>query len=156
MGIDHRESSLDAATLGERSVTVRMDHEEAVAHVKRVFEEVGFSIPTEFSPSERINAEQEDAMAPYTVVGLGIPAAGDHALAAGGKPVGALFPCTVAVWQTDPGQQTVYRLSMMRLAREVGLAPNDDRWGALVAQVDKMVDEAFGDLGRARDGSIDR
>lgn len=143
-----RTATLQPAALGERSVTLGMDHQQAIDHVRSVFREVGFSLPTQFSPSERINAEQDAEMAPYTVVGLGIPAAGDHAFDVAGPEVGALFPCSVVIWQSDPGTQIVYHLSVMRLAREIGLAPDDDRWGALVAQVDKLIDDAFADLGR--------
>lgn len=137
---------------GERSVTLQMGHEEALAHVRDVFGEVGFSLPTEFSPAERINAERDTDLAPYTVVGVGIPAAGEHALEAGGKRVGALFPCSVVVWETEPGVQQVYHLSIMRLAQAVGLAPNGERWGALVAQVENMMDDAFADLGHGTAG----
>jgi uncharacterized protein (DUF302 family) len=145
-------AALQPEALGERSITLRMDHETAVDHVRSVFREVGFSLPTQFSPAERINTEQDADMAPYTVVGLGIPAAGDHALAVAGPRVGALFPCTVVIWESDPGEQVVYHLSVMRLARKLGLAPDNDRWGALVAQVEKLVDDAFADLGHGTAG----
>jgi uncharacterized protein (DUF302 family) len=137
---------LRPSDLGERSVTLRMDHEAALDHVREVFSSVGFSVPTEFSPSERINAEREAGMDPYTVVGLGVPAAGEHAIDAADERVGGLFPCSVVVWETEPGVQTVYHLSVMRLAREVGLAPDDERWGILIAQVEDMMDDAFADL----------
>lgn len=103
--------TLQPEEFGERSVTLRMDHEEALAHVRDVFGEVGFSFPTEFSPAERINAKRNVDLEPYTVIGLGVPAAGEHALEAGGKRV-----------------------------------------GALVAQVENMVDDAFADLGRGTAG----
>jgi len=136
------------AELGERSVALRMDHDEAVKHVREVFSDVGFSLPTEFSPAERINEERGTGMDPYTVVGLGVPAAGEHAIEAAGQRVGGLFPCSVVVWEDEPGVQRVYHLSVMRLARAAGLAPDDERWGTLVAQVEGMVDDAFADLGR--------
>lgn len=150
MGDETTAPPLRTETLGERSVNLAMDHEAAVEHVQSTFSDVGFTIPMEFSPSERISAELDDDIDPYTVVGLGIPAAGDHALEAGDPRVGALFPCTVAVWETEPGHQEVYHLSTMHLAREVGLAPDDERWGALEAQVDKLVDDGFANLGRGR------
>lgn len=137
------------ADLGERSVTLRMAHEAAVDHVRDVFTEVGFSIPTEFSPSDRIAAEQGTDVDPYRVIGLGIPAAGDHALAAADPRVGALFPCSVVVWETAPGVQEVYHLSSMRLADHLDLVEDEEAWGALVAQLDNLVDDAFADLGRS-------
>jgi uncharacterized protein (DUF302 family) len=150
----HRNESRDSdpalspERLGERSVTLRMDHEAALAHVRDVFGEVGFSFPTEFSPAKRIGEERDADPDPYTVVGLGVPAAGEHALEAGGKRVGALFPCSVVVWEAEPGVQEVYHLSVMQIAQAVGIAPDDERWGALVAQVQSMIDDAFADLGR--------
>lgn len=152
MGTSDTPPPLRVDELGERSVALAMDHEAAVEHVREVFSATGFALPTTFSPSERINEELEREVAPYTVIGLGVPSAGDHALEAGDKRVGALFPCSVVVWETDDGTQEVYHLSMMHLAREIGLAPDDERWGALVAQVDKLVDDAFGNLGRDPDG----
>ncbi|MEF8852867.1 MAG: DUF302 domain-containing protein [Haloarculaceae archaeon] len=140
--------ALSPERLGERSVTLRMDHEAALSHVRDVFGEVGFSFPTEFSPSERIGEERDADPEPYTVVGLGVPAAGEHALEAGGKRVGALFPCSVVVRETGPGVQEVYHLSVMQVAQAIGIAPDDERWGALVAQVQSMIDDAFADLGK--------
>jgi uncharacterized protein (DUF302 family) len=145
---DQTVPALRTEELGERAVSLDMAHEAAVEHVREVFSAVGFAIPTEFSPSERINADVDSDVEPYTVVGLGVPAAGDHALEAADPRVGALFPCSVVVRETDPGRQEVYHLSTMALARRIGLAPDDERWGALEAQVERLVDDAFADLGR--------
>jgi uncharacterized protein (DUF302 family) len=147
MSNDATVPALRTEELGERAVTLDMAHEEAVEHVREVFSAVGFAIPTSFSPSERINADLDSEVEPYTVVGLGVPAAGDHALEAADPRVGALFPCSVVVRETGPGRQEVYHLSTMALARQVGLAPDDERWGALEAQVERLVDDAFADLG---------
>lgn len=145
-------AALQPAALGERSVTLRMNHENALEHVRSVFSDVGFSLPTQFSPAERINSEQDADMGPYTVVGLGIPAAGEHALDVAGPRVGALFPCSIVIWENASGDQEVYHLSVMRLAREIGLAPDSDKWGSLIAQVEKLIDDAFADLGHGTAG----
>ncbi|MFB6179583.1 MAG: hypothetical protein ABEI77_07670 [Halorientalis sp.] len=44
---------LRTADHGERSVRLRMTHDTAVEHVTDVFRNVGFSVPTEFSPTPR-------------------------------------------------------------------------------------------------------
>jgi hypothetical protein len=50
--------------------------------------------------------------------------------------------------EIEPDRQEFYHLDTMRLAQEVGLAPDDERWAALVAQVERMVDDTFTRLGR--------
>jgi hypothetical protein len=52
----------------------------------------------------------------------------------------------VVVRTADAGHQEVYFLNTMRLARTAGLAPDDDRWTAPVAQIEDMVDDALAAL----------
>jgi len=151
MSTDDTPPGLRTDELGERSVTLRTDHATALEAVRTAVSAVGFSIPTEFSPADRINEEHDADLAPYTVLGLGVPAAAEHALEAGDPRVGALFPCRVVVRQIEPGLQELYHLDTMRLAQEVELAPEDERWAALVAQIERMVDDAFARLDRRTD-----
>jgi len=151
MSTDDAPRGLRTDELGERSVTLRTDHATALDGVRDAVSTVGFSVPTEFSPADRINEQHDADLAPYTVLGLGVPAAAEHALDAGDPRVGALFPCRVVVREVDAGRQEVYHLDTMRLAQEVGLAPDDERWAALVAQIEQMVDDAFARLGRRTD-----
>jgi uncharacterized protein (DUF302 family) len=151
MAADDTPWELQIDELGERSVSLRTDYESALEAVRAAASAVGFSIPTEFSPAHRINERHDRDFAPYTVLGLGVPAAAEHALEAGDPRVGALFPCRVVVREVDPGLQEVYHLDTMRLAQEVDLAPEDERWAALVAQIERMVDDAFARLGRRSD-----
>lgn len=147
--IDMEHSSippLRTESLGERSVVLRVDHATAVDRLREAATEVGFTVLSEFVPSERINAELDAAVESHTVVGLGVPAAAEHALDVADPRVAALFPCRVVIREIDDGTQELYYLNTMRLAREVGLAPEDDRWGALVAQVDRMIDDALSAL----------
>jgi uncharacterized protein (DUF302 family) len=151
MATDDTPRELRTDEFGERSVTLRTDHETALETLRAAARAVGFSIPSEFSPADRIDEEHDRDFAPYTVLGLGVPAAAEHALEAGDPRVGALFPCRVVVREVDPGTQEVYHLDTMRLAREVDLAPEDEQWGTLVAQIERMVDDAFARLGRRSD-----
>jgi uncharacterized protein (DUF302 family) len=138
---------LRTGRLGERDVVLSMSHDRAVEHVRDAVVEAGFDVPVQFSPSDRINAAREDQVPPYTVLGLGVPAAAAHALDAGGRRIGALFPCRIVVWEAGHELQHVYHLNTMLLARDVGLAPDSEAWGALVAQLEDMVKDAFSALG---------
>ena len=44
-----------AGDIGEERATLRMDHDEAVEHVREAFTDAGFGVATEFSPSELLN-----------------------------------------------------------------------------------------------------
>ena len=135
-----------AEDVGEERATLEMGHEEAVEHVREVFTEAGFSVPVEFSPSELLNEKVDADRDPYYVLGACNPAMADRALDASDGRIGALFPCNVVVWEEEPGVQTVYHVSIMRIARLVGTAPDDDAWADVVADTGEMVDEAFANL----------
>ncbi|QIO22986.1 DUF302 domain-containing protein [Haloarcula sp. JP-L23] len=139
-------SALDAADIGEKRATLEMDHEEAIEHVREVFTEAGFGVPTEFSPSELLNEKVDADRDPYYVLGACNPNMADRALDASENRIGALFPCNVVVWQEEPGVQTVYHISIMRAARLLGMAPDDDVMADIVADTGELVDEAFGNL----------
>ena len=147
--------------IGEKRATLAMDHEEAVHHVREVFEGTGFGFPAEFAPSELLNekvdrearsasgsrTQSDDAdRDPCYFLGACNPAMADRALDASGGRIGGLFPCGVVVRQVEPGTQEVYHVSIMRIARLVGMAPDDEAWADIVAETGEMVDEAFGAL----------
>ncbi|WP_226012425.1 DUF302 domain-containing protein [Halomicrobium salinisoli] len=132
--------------VGEKRATLEMDHEEAVEHVREVFTDAGFGVPVEFSPSELLNEKVDADRDPYYVLGACNPRMANWALDASEQRIGALFPCNVIVWEEEPGVQTVYHVSIMRIARLVNLAPDDDEWADVVAETGEMVDEAFGNL----------
>jgi uncharacterized protein (DUF302 family) len=62
------------------------------------------------------------------------------------RTIGGLFPCNVVIWEEAPGEQRVYHVSIMRIARLVGMAPDDDDWAALVNDTGEYVAEAFANL----------
>jgi uncharacterized protein (DUF302 family) len=153
-------SELDAEDIGEKQATLEMTHEEAVEHVREVAEATGFGVPVEFSPSELLNekvdrearrasgsrTESDDANRdPYYVLGACNPEVADRALDSA-MELGGLMPCNVVVWQTDPGVQEVYHLSIMRAARLLGIAPDDEEWADVVATTGELVDEAWANL----------
>jgi len=70
----------------------------------------------------------------------------DRALDATDKRMGGLFPCNVVVWEEEPGTQRVYHVSIMRIARLVGMAPDDDEMSDIIAETGELVDEAFEEL----------
>jgi uncharacterized protein (DUF302 family) len=132
--------------IGEERATLRMDHEEAVEHVREVFVDAGFGIATEFSPSEMLNEKVDAGRDPYYVFGACNPTMADRALDATDRQIGSLFPCNVVVWQEEPGVQTVYHVSIMRIARLLGMVEDDEAMDDIVADTGELVDEAFGNL----------
>ncbi|MFB6301452.1 MAG: DUF302 domain-containing protein [Haloferacaceae archaeon] len=139
-------SKLTDEDVGEKRALLDMNHEAAVEHVRDTFEDAGFGIPVEFSPSELLNEKADADRDPYYVLGACNPAMADRALDATNNRIGGLFPCNVVVWQEEPGVQAVYHVSIMRIARLVGIAPDDERMADIVADTGEMVDEAFASL----------
>ena len=119
-------SDIDPEDVGEEQTTLEMDHEAAVEHVRDAFADAGFGFPAEFSPAELLNEKVEADRDPYYVLGACNPEMADRALDASDGRIGALFPCNVVVYREEPGLQRVYHVSIMRIARLLGLAPDDD------------------------------
>ena len=136
-------AALDPAEYGEEQTTLEMDHGEAIEHVRETCLDVGFGIATEFSPSELLNEKVDAGRDPYYVLGACNPEMADRALTASEKRIGALFPCNVVIWEERPGQQRVYHVSIMRIARLLGMAPDDEVMADIVADTGKLVDELF-------------
>ena len=136
-------TELDDDDVGVKRTTLEMDHDEAVEHVRETFLDAGFGIPVEFSPSELLNEKVDADRDPYYVLGACNPAIADRALDATDGRVGGLFPCNVVVWEEEPGTQTVYHVSIMRVARLVGLAPDDETMADIVADTGALAEEAF-------------
>jgi uncharacterized protein (DUF302 family) len=142
-------SAVDPTDVGEKRARLEMDHEEAVEHVRETFTDAGFGIPVEFSPSDLLNEKVDADRDPYYVLGACNPAIADRALDATDGRMGGLFPCNVVVWQEEPGVQTVYHVSIMRIARLAGLAPDDDEMAEIIADTGELADEAYGNLDAA-------
>ncbi|MFB6304959.1 MAG: DUF302 domain-containing protein [Haloferacaceae archaeon] len=132
--------------VGEERATLETTHGAAVERVREAFLDAGFGIPVEFSPSDLLNEKVDAGREPYYVIGACHPEMADRALDASENRVGALFPCNVVVWEEEPGVQTVYHVSIMRIARLVGLAPDDEAMADIVAETGAMVDAAFENL----------
>ncbi|MDR5672696.1 DUF302 family protein [Halalkaliarchaeum sp. AArc-CO] len=134
---------IDPEEYGEQQTTLGMGHEEAIEHVREVCEGVGFGIPVEFSPSELLNEKVDADRDPYYVLGACNPAVADRALDATDGRIGALFPCNMVVWEREPGVQVVYHVSIMRIARLLGMAVDDAEMDRIVADTAELVDTAF-------------
>ena len=143
---DTSNSAISPEDIGEERATLEMAHEDAIEHVREAFTQAGFGVATEFSPSEllaeKIGADREN----YYVLGACNPAMADRALDESDGRIGALFPCNVVIWEEEPGVQTVYHVSIMRIARLAGMAPDSDEWESIVGETGKLVDEAFANL----------
>lgn len=146
MSIPFDPHDLDPEEYGETQTTLETDHESAIERVRKVCLDAGFGIPVEFSPSEMLNEKVDADRDPYYVLGACNPAVADQALEATDGKLGALFPCNVVVWEEEPGRQRVYHVSIMRIARLVGVAPDDDEMADIVAETGELVDTAFENL----------
>ncbi len=153
-------SEIDPDDIGEKQATLEMDHGAAIEHVRKTAETVGFGVPVEFSPSELLNEklDRETQSAsdgrtqsddpdrdPYYVLGACNPSVADRALGETLKQ-GALFPCNFVIWQEEPGVQCVYHVSIMKIARLVGIAPDNDAWASIVADTGEYVEAFFDEL----------
>jgi len=138
-------SLIESGDIGEKRATLEMDHEEAIEHTRETFADAGFGVAVEFSVSdmlaEKIGADRD----PYYVLGACNPEVADRALDEC-LELGGLMPCNVIVREVEPGRQEVYHLSIMRVARLLGLAEDDEAWADIVATTGELVDEAFENL----------
>ncbi|ELZ39054.1 hypothetical protein C471_08780 [Halorubrum saccharovorum DSM 1137] len=139
-------SQIDPADIGEEQATLEMSHQDAIEHVREVFTDAGFGVPVEFSPSEMLNEKVDAGRAPYYVLGACNPEVADRALDATDNKLGALMACNVVIWEEEPGKQVVYHVSIMRIARLVGMAPDNEEMADIVADTGELVDEAFANL----------
>ncbi|WP_312912364.1 DUF302 domain-containing protein [Natronosalvus caseinilyticus] len=139
-------AEIDPDDIGAKQTTLEMDHEDAIEHVREVFTDAGFGVPVEFSPSELLNEKVDADRDPYYVLGACNPAVADEALEVSDNKIGAIFPCNVVIWEESTGTQRVYHVSIMRIARLVGMAPDDDAMADIVATTGELVDDAFANL----------
>ena len=142
MTIPFDPADLDPEAYGEKQVVLEMDHEEAIEHVREVCTDVGFGIPVEFSPSELLNEKVDADRDPYYVLGACNPAIANRALEETLR-IGGLFPCNVIVWEEAPGRQRVYHLSIMKIARLLGIAPDNEAWAEILEETGDLTAEAF-------------
>ena len=138
-------AEIDPDDIGEKEATLEMDHEAAIEHVRETAEAAGFGVPVEFSPSELLNEKVAADRDPYYVLGACNPAVADRALDETLKQ-GALFPCNFVIWQEEPGLQRVYHVSIMKIARLVGIAPDNDAWASIVEDTGEFVEAFFEEL----------
>ena len=137
---------LDPEDVGEHRTQLEMDHDEAVDHVRETFVDAGFGVATEFSPADLLNEKVDAGRDPYTVIGACNPEMADRALDASDLRIGALFPCNVVVWEEADGIQTVYHVSIMKIARLAGLAPDDEAMDSIVSDTGDLVATAWAAL----------
>lgn len=138
--------TIDSEDRGERRAVLEMDHDAAVDHVRETLVEVGFGVATEFSPAELLNEKIDANRAPYTIIGACNPAVADDALTATDGEMGGLFPCNVVIWEREDGTQEVFHVSIMKIARLVGLAPDTAAWQEIVDRTGEYLDEAWAAL----------
>jgi uncharacterized protein (DUF302 family) len=148
-------SVLTDEDIGEHRATLHMEHEEAIDHVRDAFKRAGFGTAVEFSLSELLNEKIGADRDPYYVLGACNPEVADRALDATENRLGGLVPCNVVVWETEPGVQEVYHVSIMRIARLAGMAPDDEEMADIVATTGELVEEAWANLDTAAEAQAD-
>jgi len=139
-------AAIDPAEYGENQATLEMEHEDAIEYIREVCLDNGFGVPVEFSPSELLNAKVAADRDPYYVLGACNPAMADRALDATDKRMGALFPCNMIIWEEAPGVQRVYHLSIMKIARLLGLPTDDEAMDDIIDDTGEMVEAVFAEL----------
>ncbi|MDX1745895.1 MAG: DUF302 domain-containing protein [Halobacteriales archaeon] len=139
-------TTIDPEDIGEHRATLEMTHGEAIEHVREAFADAGFGVAVEFSVSdllyEKIGVERD----PYYVLGACNPQVANRALDASDGRIGGLFACNVAIWEAEPGRQEVYPVSIMKVARLVGMAPDDETWAEIVEDTGDLVEDAWSNL----------
>lgn len=136
-------ATIDPSDRGERRAELEMAHEDAVEHVRGLLKDAGFGIATEFAPSEMLNETVDAGRDPYTVLGACNPAVADDALEETANEMGGLFPCNVVIWENEQGTQVVYHVSIMKIARLVGLAPNTPGWDTIIERTGSALDDVW-------------
>jgi len=139
-------AAIDPAEYGEQQATLQMEHEAAIEYVREVCADNGFGVPVEFSPSAMLNEKVDADRDPYYVLGACNPAIADRALDATDKRLGALMPCNMIIWQAEPGVQRVYHLSIMKIARLLGLPTDDEAMDEIIDDTGEMVEAVFAEL----------
>ncbi|QFU81218.1 DUF302 domain-containing protein [Natronorubrum aibiense] len=147
-------ATIDPDEYGEKQVVLEMDHEEAIEHVREVCTDVGFGIPVEFSPSDLLNEKVDADRDPYYVLGACNPAIANRALEES-LQIGGLFPCNMIIWEEDPGRQRVYHVSIMRIARLLGMAPDNDAWSEILEETGELTEKTFEKLQAAETAQTD-
>jgi uncharacterized protein (DUF302 family) len=140
---------LEPADYGEKRATLHMDHETAVDHVREAFTDAGFGILTEYSLSEMLHEKVGSERRPTYVLGACNPSMADRALDATDEQLSALTPCNVVVWEEEPGVQTVYHVSIMKIARLLGLSDDGEEMADIIADTGDLVEDAYGNLDAA-------
>jgi len=135
-------ADIDPEDYGEHQTVLEMEHGEAIEHVRGVCLDVGFGVPVEFSPSELLNEKVDADRDPYYVLGACNPEVADRVLDVS-KQMGGLFPCNMVIWEEAPGQQRVYHVSIMKIARLLGVVPDDEEMQSIVDQTGELVAETF-------------
>ena len=137
---------LDPEEYGEKRATLATDHESAIERVREACTDAGFGVPVEFSPAELLNEKIDANRDPYYVLGACNPAMADRALDATEGRIGALFPCNIVIEEIGPNEQLVYHVSIMKVARLLGFAVDDDELDAIIDDTGEMVDAVFTEL----------
>ncbi len=138
--------AIDPEDIGAHHTVLKMGHEAAIEHVREAFTDAGFGVATEFSASEMLNGKIDAGRDPYHVIGACNPAMADRALDATEKRMGGLFPCNVVVWEEAPDRQHVYHVSIMRIARLVGMVSDEAAMSDIVADTGELVEKAWSNL----------
>ena len=131
--------------IGEEIAILEMEHQAAIEHVRNVCTDAGFGIPVEFSPSELLNEKVNADRDPLYVLGACNPDMADRALDET-LDIAALFPCNMIIREVEPGVQEVHHVSIMRIARLLGMAPDNAAWEDIVADTGELVDSTFAQL----------
>ena len=135
-------SRISEADLGEVQATVALSHGEAIEHVREICLDEGFGVPVEFSPADLLNEKVDADRDPLYVLGACNPDIANRCLEITPR-MAALFPCNFIIREIEPDLQAIHHISIMRIARLVGIAPDSPEWEAIVEETGALVDATY-------------
>ncbi len=116
------------ATIGIRR-SANGTYDEVLARLPRVLQEEGFGVLTRIDVQQTLRDKLGASFRRYQILGACNPRYAHRALST--EPsVGALLPCSVAVWEEDDGRVTVNAVDPMQT-----IAAADPALGTIAAEV---------------------
>ena len=135
-------SRISQADIGEKSMEIDLSHEAAIEQVRDICIEEGFGVPVEFSPAELLNDKINAERDPIYVLGACNPQIADRCLDVTPR-LASLFPCNFIIREVEPGRQEIHHVSIMRIARLVGIAPDSPEWDDIVEETGELVEKTY-------------
>ncbi len=124
----------------QRSVTVDLPYEQAVARVRAALADQGFGVLTEIDVQATLRSKRGIEMEPYVILGACNPDLAHRALEVD-RGIGTLLPCNVVV--TAAGERSQVRIFDPLLMAEV---TRNEAIGAIAVEAEQRLSAALAAL----------